>query len=120
MKLSQSFKLYIYYPSFLIIIINMSRYQHGYPRPSLAISPYRPFLPARPQGYILYRHRAGVCRFTLVVLPLLVHVSGVDCLPMVWETWFQSQFASYHRFLKWYLVPLCLTLSNIRYVSRVK
>ena len=28
--------------------------------------------------------------------------------------------ALYHRLLKWYLIPPCLTLSNIRYVSRVK
>ena len=27
---------------------------------------------------------------------------------------------SYQRLLKWYLIPPCLTLSNIRYVSRVK
>ena len=32
----------------------------------------------------------------------------------------QSQVASYQRLLKWYLIPPCLTLSNIRYVSRVK
>ena len=32
----------------------------------------------------------------------------------------QSQVASYQRLLKWYLIPLCLTLSNIRYVLRVK
>ena len=36
------------------------------------------------------------------------------------DTWVQSQVASYQRFLKWYLIPPCLTLSNIRYVSRVK
>ena len=28
------------------------------------------------QGYILYRYKAVVCRFELVVLPLLVHVKG--------------------------------------------
>ena len=39
---------------------------------------------------------------------------------MARETWVQSQVASYQRFLKWYLIPPCLTLSNIRYVSRVK
>ena len=27
---------------------------------------------------------------------------------------------AYQRLLKWYLIPTCLTLSNIRYVSRVK
>ena len=45
---------------------------------------------------------------------------SVGCLPMVRETWVQSQVMSYQKFFKWYLIPLCLTLSNIRYVSRVK
>ena len=35
---------------------------------------YRPSLPAGPQGYILYRHRAVVYWFKLAVLPLFVHV----------------------------------------------
>ena len=40
---------------------------------------------------------------------------------MVRETWVQSQVASYQRLLKrWFLIPPCLTLSYIRYVSRVK
>ena len=39
---------------------------------------------------------------------------------MVWETWVQSQVASYQSLQKWHLIPPCLTLSNIRYVSRVK
>ena len=46
--------------------------------------------------------------------------SWVECSPMVWETWVQSQLASYQRLLKWYLILSCLILSNIRYVSRVK
>ena len=32
----------------------------------------------------------------------------------------QSQVESYQRLLKWYLIPPCLTLSNIRDLSRVK
>ena len=36
------------------------------------------------------------------------------------DTWVQSQVASYQRLWKWYLKPSCLTLSNIRCVSRVK
>ena len=32
----------------------------------------------------------------------------------------QSQVASCQSLLKWYLIPRCLILSNIRYVSRVK
>ena len=39
---------------------------------------------------------------------------------MVRKTWVQSQVASYQRLLKWYMMPLYFTLSNIRYVSRVK
>ena len=39
---------------------------------------------------------------------------------MIRETLVQSQVASYQRLKKWYLIPPCLTLSNIRYVSRVK
>ena len=39
---------------------------------------------------------------------------------MVQETWVQSQVVSYQRLEKWYLIQPCLTLSNIRYVSRVK
>ena len=44
----------------------------------------------------------------------------VECSPMVRQTWVQSQVASYQRHKKWYLIPPCLTLRNIRYVSRVK
>ena len=44
----------------------------------------------------------------------------VEGSQMVWETWLQSQVASYQRLSKWYLIPPCLTLSNLRYVSRVK
>ena len=54
----------------------MSHYQQEYPWPSLTTTPYRPLLLAGPQGYILYRHKAAVCRFQLVVLPLHVHVKG--------------------------------------------
>ena len=39
---------------------------------------------------------------------------------MVREPGVQSQVASYQRFLKWYLILPCLTLSNIKYASRVK
>ena len=43
----------------------------------------------------------------------------VECSPMIWETWVQSQVASYQRLLK-IVLDTSLTLSNIRYVSRVK
>ena len=36
------------------------------------------------------------------------------------ETWVRSQIESYQRLKKWYLMPPCLTLSIIRYGSRVK
>ena len=36
------------------------------------------------------------------------------------ETWVQSRVESYQKLKKWYLMPLCLTLSIIRYRSRVK
>ena len=54
--------------------IIMSCYQYGYPWPSLATLLYRTLLPAGLQDYISYRHRAAVCRFLLVFLPLFVHV----------------------------------------------
>ena len=50
-----------------------------------------------------------------IIVPL-----WVECLPMVREIWVQSQVESYQRLSEWYLIPPCLTLSNIRYVSRVK
>ena len=39
---------------------------------------------------------------------------------MAQETWVQSQVESYQRLKKWYLMPPCLTLSIIRYGSRVE
>ena len=36
------------------------------------------------------------------------------------STWVQSQVKSYQKLKKWYLMPPCLTLSIIRYGSRVK
>ena len=44
----------------------------------------------------------------------------LECSPMAWEAWVQSQVESYQRIDKWYLMPPCLTLSIIRYGSRVK
>ena len=44
----------------------------------------------------------------------------LECSPMARETWVQSQVESYQRLKKWYLMPPCLTLSIIRYGSRVK
>ena len=39
---------------------------------------------------------------------------------MARNIWVQSQVESYQRLKKWYLMPPCLTLSIIRYGSRVK
>ena len=61
----------------VIIIIIMSSYQGGYPWPSLATPSYHPLLPVGLQEYTPYRHRAAVCMFELVALPLLGHVKGV-------------------------------------------
>ena len=41
------------------------------------------------------------------------------CVCVVRETGDQSQVESYQRLKKGYLIPLWLTLSNIKYVSRV-
>ena len=68
----------------IIIIIVVSRYQHGYPWLSLAIPPNRPLLPVILHGYILYRHRAAICRFEQVVLPLLVHVKESTGVHHLW------------------------------------
>ena len=43
----------------------------------------------------------------------------VECSPKIRETWVQSQVVSNQRFKKWYFISPCLTLSNIRYISRV-
>ena len=52
----------------------MSCRQHGYPRPSLANSPYRSSPLAGLQGYIPYPHIAAVYMFEPVVLLLLGHM----------------------------------------------
>ena len=43
-----------------------------------------------------------------------------ECSPMVGDTRVQSHVESYQRLKKWYLMPPCLTLSIIKYGSRVK
>ena len=39
---------------------------------------------------------------------------------MVRKSWVQSQVELYQRLYKWFLIPPCLTLGNISYISRVK
>ena len=53
-------------------------------------------------------------------LNLISHPFCQISLPMVQETWVQFQVESYQRLKKWYLIPPCLTLSIIRYRSRIK
>ena len=43
-----------------------------------------------------------------------------ECSPIARETWVRSQIESYQRLKKRYLIHPCLTLSIIRYGSRVK
>ena len=69
---------------YINIIIIMLHHQHGYPWPSLTTPPYRPLLLAGPQGYIPYRHRAAVCKFELVILPLLGHEKGSTRIHHLW------------------------------------
>ena len=57
-----------------IILTIMSCRQHGFPWPSLAISPYRSSPLVGLQGYNPYPYRAAVCMFELVVLLLLGHM----------------------------------------------
>ena len=47
-------------------------------------------------------------------------MSKVNDLPTAQETEVQSQVESYQRLKKWYLMLPCLTLSIIRYGSRIK
>ena len=54
----------------------MSCRLHGYPRPSLATSPYRSSPSAGLQGYIPYPYISAVCMFELVVLLLPGHMWG--------------------------------------------
>ena len=58
--------------------------QHRCPWPSFATPPYGSSLPAGPQGYTPYHHRAAECRFELVVLPILGHVKGYIGVHHLW------------------------------------
>ena len=56
----------------------------------------------------------------ILCAPFLAFHFWLECSPMAREIWAQSQIESYQRPKKWYLTISCLTLSIIRYVSRVK
>ena len=60
-----------------IIIVILPCHQHGYPWHSLATPSYNSSLPAGPQGYTPYPHRAAVWRFELVALLLHGYVNTV-------------------------------------------
>ena len=49
-----------------------------------------------------------------------VHSEWVECSPIVMEDLGSIPGHVYQRLRKWYLIPPCLTLSNTRYVSRLK
>ena len=66
------------------IIIISSCHQHGYPWSSLTTLPYRSSHLAGLQGYTPYLHRAAVCRFELVALPLLIHVRESTGVHHLW------------------------------------
>ena len=60
-----------------------------------------------------------------IYIYIYIYISGplvyrVECSSMVRETGIQSQVESYQRLKKLYLMQPCLTLSIIRYRSRVK
>ena len=62
----------------------------------------------------------GVLNVTWTHLCLQFEWFSVECSPMARKTGVQSQVELNQRLKKWYLIPPCLTLSIIRYVSRVK
>ena len=68
----------------IIIIIIISRWNHGYPWPSLATPPYRTSLQAGLQDNIPYPHIAAECMFVLVVLLLHGHVWGSIRVHFLW------------------------------------
>ena len=82
--------------SSLIILLY---HQHGYPWPSLATTPYRSLLPASPQAYTLYPHRAAVYRFEQVTLLVLGHVKGSIGVHHLWARLYFSSSVLYVWFI---------------------
>ena len=69
----------------------------------------------------LYMHmHIHIQKYTYICIYVRTLAKWLECSPMARETWVQSQVESYQRLKKWYLMPPCLTLSIIRYGSRVK
>ena len=71
--------IYIY-----IIIFILSRHERGSSCASPTTIIYRPSLPVSLQAKIVYLHRAVVCRFSMVVLPLLLHMKGSIGVCYLW------------------------------------
>ena len=86
---------------------------------------YKAHLFGRRNGAVSKKHSSNSCRpisftFGKGLKPLILFTLWVECSPLARETWVQSQVASFNRLKKWYLIPPCLTLSIIRYVSRLR
>ena len=58
--------------------------------------------------------------YIYVYMCIYMHTYMHRVFALVREAWVQSQVELFQRLSKWYLIPPCLTFSNIRYVSRVK
>ena len=58
--------------------------------------------------------------FFFLLASVQLHNNSYGFSSMVRDTWVQSQVTSDQRLKKWYLIPISLTLSNIRYISKVK
>ena len=66
------------------------------------------------------KEKKKISIFSMLYLRVMYISKWLECSLMAWETWVQSQVESYQRLKKWYLIHSCLTLSIIRYGSRVK
>ena len=96
----------------------MSCYQHGYFWPSLATPPYCPLLPASPQGYIPYQHRAAVCSFELDILPFLVDVKGSTGVHHLWaHPYFSSSVVAIEKGAFW---SPSTTVTNFTLLEKIK
>ena len=72
--------------------------------------------------YRLYikKEKGILLMFLVNKTSLYLEIPLASCLPIARETGVQSHVDSYQRLKKWYLMPLCLTPSIIRYGSRLK
>ena len=79
----------------------------------------------------LFNIARNYCYLALIILVNINHsfshkevinstTNSNSTFKMVWETRVQSPVESYQRLKKWHLVRLCLTLTIIKYGSRVK